>query len=139
MKFEIKRARNGWICEMTDDHPDGEVEMVVGEEVGACEHENFRRFLQELIQVYGPSDSRYHDKRLRVVLIPGDKHEGPIENNHLQDLAGLCIELLRDLHYESERRKRVSGGALPTMEFEDMQLLLRLAETYVTELNKMVN
>lgn len=139
MKFEIKRARNGWICQMTDDHPDGETETIVGEEVGACEHENFRRFLQEMIQVYGPSDSRYHDKRLRVVMIPGDKNEGPLENEHLKDLAELCVELLRDLHHESERRKRVGGGAMPTMDFEDMQLLLRLAGEYVAELNKMVN
>lgn len=74
MRFEIKKAINGYIvsCD-SDEEPlvfqdiEDELEEV---EAWAC-------FLRELTDVYGPNicRSRYSPKRIYVEVRPGDKYE----------------------------------------------------------------
>jgi hypothetical protein len=86
MKFEIRRAKNGWIIK-SEDPEEFNPEIVGVEEPD--EHEGFRTLLWELLEHYGPSRSRYDYKRIHVALIPGDKYEGPIDEKYREDLTNL--------------------------------------------------
>lgn len=73
MKFEIKHHKNGWVLTTEDDE-----EGVVGVE-GNDEDEIdcFARFLREIANSYGPTESRYSPKRIYIRVEPGDKWDPP--------------------------------------------------------------
>ncbi len=97
VKFEIRRAKNGWIIEH-DDPEEFTTELVGIEEPD--EHEGFRTLLWEFLRNYGPSDSKYSVKRIRVITIPGLDYEGPIEGAYRKDLEELRDELNEHLNRE---------------------------------------
>jgi hypothetical protein len=70
MKFEIKRAKNGWILKSEDD---GDVNTIVAQDDYADEVECFAAFLRTLSDEFGPMTSRYSPKRIYVRVEPGDK------------------------------------------------------------------
>lgn len=98
MKFEITAARNGHIVKITSD--EGEEEQVVSVETdGEDGTTSLVTLCSEIIEAYGPSDSRYSAKRIRVLCLPGDKHEGKIEGKYREELIELrdyinsCLEV----------------------------------------------
>jgi hypothetical protein len=86
MKFDLRRAKNGWILKYCDDESP---EEIVGLEDENDEHEAFRSFLYEIMSHYGPSDSKYSPKRLRIVALPGNDYEGPLEDEYRKELEDL--------------------------------------------------
>ncbi len=89
MKFELKRAKNGWILERADNEGP---ESIVGVEE-EDEHESFRNFLWAILENYGPSDGKYSPKRIRVAILPGRDYEGPISKEYQTDLEDLRDEI----------------------------------------------
>jgi hypothetical protein len=85
MKFEIRRAKNGWIVENID--PEDPSEVVGVEEDD--EHEAFANFLREVSYHFGPTDSKYSSKRLRVVILPGTDYCGTLDEDYRQELLDL--------------------------------------------------
>ena len=76
MRFEIRRARNGWILKVEEPKPKGdEADEVVYEEKYDDEVECFADFLRALEEEFGPSTSRYSPKRIYIRIEPGDKFE----------------------------------------------------------------
>lgn len=131
MKFEIKRVKNGWICET--ENSDGEKEIIVGREGGEQEEiENFKTFVEEIIEEYGPMDSRYSEKRLRVFCIPGDKFEGSLDPEVLKNLMELCASLLSWISYENdENLKKVKP-------FCNKEALVEAAKLYYSKIEESI-
>lgn len=77
MKFEIRPASNGVVLRVDHDFPDAEPEEVVYQEQDGNEVEAFADFLRHLDAHYGPSTSRYSEKRIYITVEPGDKFEPP--------------------------------------------------------------
>lgn len=65
--IKIYAVDNGWIVKSD--------EGVYLFEESKSEHETFADMLRHITQQIGPSDSRYCDKRIYVVIKPGDKYE----------------------------------------------------------------
>jgi len=79
MRFEIRRAKNGWILKVEEpSSEDAEADEVVYEEKHEDEVECFADFLRTLSEDFGPSTSRYSPKRIYIRIEPGDKFEGLI-------------------------------------------------------------
>ena len=77
MRFEIRRATNGWILNAEVPSSEGvEVNEVVCQEKYDNDIECFADFLRVLDEEFGPSTSRYSPKRLYIRVEPGDKHDG---------------------------------------------------------------
>lgn len=76
MKFEIRRAKNGYIMTAQETEPPNEI---VYQESFEDEIESFAAFLRFLNDEFGPSTSRYSPKRIYVVVGPGDKYEKEVE------------------------------------------------------------
>jgi hypothetical protein len=76
MRFEIKRAKNGYTVSCNS-----EEEPLVFQEISdeLEEIEAWACFLRELNDMYGPSTSRYSAKRIYIDVRPGDKHEDYID------------------------------------------------------------
>lgn len=74
MIFEIRNARNGYILKVSG--REGAPEEVVYQEKYGEEVECFADFLRHLNDEYGPSTSRYSEKRITINVEPGDKFEG---------------------------------------------------------------
>ena len=72
MKYEIKAAKNGLILTVTDKDLK---EEIVYQEKHDDEVECFADFLHHLNDQYGPSTSRYSEKRIYIRVEPGDKFE----------------------------------------------------------------
>lgn len=74
MVFEIRNAANGLIVESHED--DGETKELVYQEVfdEDQEHEVFAAFLRELEDHFGPAGSKWSEKRIRVVVRPGNDY-----------------------------------------------------------------
>lgn len=74
MKFEIKRAKNGYIVSCNS-----EEEPYVFQELSdeLDEVDAWAYFLRELTYEYGPdaNNSRYSPKRVYIEVRPGDKYE----------------------------------------------------------------
>ena len=98
MKFEIRKAKNGWIIECED--PEDLTNEIVGVDE-PDEHEGFRTLLWEFLNAYGPTDGKYSKKRLRIVIIPGNSYEGPIDGEYREDLESLRDELNYQLTREA--------------------------------------
>jgi hypothetical protein len=76
MRFEIRRARNGWILKAEEPQVDGDdAYEVVYEEKHDDEVECFADFLRALEEEFGPSTSRHSPKRIYIRIEPGDKFE----------------------------------------------------------------
>jgi len=76
MRFEIRRASNGWILKVEEpSSEDAEADEVVHEEKHEDEVECFADFLRTLNEDLGPSTSRYSPKRIYIRIEPGDKFE----------------------------------------------------------------
>lgn len=78
MIFEVRRAKNGHILKVTHSAQEtGEKEEVVCQEKydDDDEVECFADFLRYLDQEYGPSTSRYSEKRIYIRVESGDKFE----------------------------------------------------------------
>lgn len=76
MRFEIRRARNGWILRV--EHPsfeEGEPDEAVCQEKYDDEVECFADFLDAINEEFGPSTGRYSPKRICIRVEPGDKYE----------------------------------------------------------------
>jgi hypothetical protein len=73
MKFEIKRAKNGYILKFTD----GDYVYAETEE---NELDTFRNFLNLLIDNIGPMENKYGHEVLRIVKLPGRKWEGKLKD-----------------------------------------------------------
>jgi hypothetical protein len=84
MIYEFKRAKNGYIIEITG-NPDDEKDILVSEE-GADEHESFVDLLRLIVQDYGPTDGRYAPKRIHITCLPGDKFEGQLDSKMRESL-----------------------------------------------------
>lgn len=97
MKFEIKRAKNGWILKTHDG------EEWVGQEVHDDEMSCFVSFLREVELNFGPieSHSRYSKERIHIVLIPGDKCEEQLDHEYINGLT----ELRDHLNFILEEQK----------------------------------
>ena len=72
MKFEIKRHKNGFVVSAEDDE-----EGLVCRTDCENEHDAFVTLLHEFLEIYGPSDSRYSDRRIHIHVTKGDKCDGP--------------------------------------------------------------
>lgn len=79
MKYTFETANNGWI--MKDD----EGNTYVSSE-GDDEHEGFLDFIRIITDTIGPMDSRYSEKRIHVMCIPGDKCEEKITGEYREHL-----------------------------------------------------
>jgi len=79
--FKLARAKNGYILEKRDviDSIQTEVEELVSAD-GEEEHDTFRQFLWDILENYGPTDSRYDAKRIRIRIEPGDKTDADSED-----------------------------------------------------------
>jgi hypothetical protein len=76
MFFEIKHVNNGVLLTASYLHiENADHDEFVYQAIEDGEHEAFVEFLRLICDTYGPSDSRYDDKRIYIVLAPGDKHE----------------------------------------------------------------
>lgn len=79
MKFEIKRAKNGYFVTVTDldvTDPSAQEVFVFQEKYDEGEEvEAFAELLREMLDSYGPSTSRYSPKRIYICIEPGDKYE----------------------------------------------------------------
>lgn len=73
--FKIRPVKNGLLLECV--RYDDESEELVYQETEVNEIEAFAQFLRLLADEYGPSTSRYSEKRIRVKISPGDKFDGP--------------------------------------------------------------
>jgi hypothetical protein len=76
MRFDIKRVRNGFLLDAKYMHTDDYMpDQYVYQSIEDNEHEAFAQFLRLIADNYGPSDSRYDDKRIYIVVHPGDKNK----------------------------------------------------------------
>lgn len=98
MKFEIRRAKNGWILEGLDPENPSAVVGVEAED----EHESFADFLREICQHYGPTDSKYSLKRIRIAVLPGRDYVGPLGDEYRESLECLRSDLDAALRAEQE-------------------------------------
>lgn len=92
MKYEIKQVLNGWVISAIDEQFIDDHRTIVSAMDGDG-IDGFRALLAEFIEEFGPSTSRYDKKRLRAIVIPGDKYEGKIEAEYRQDLIYLYEQL----------------------------------------------
>ena len=74
MIFEIRRVRNGIILKVADKDL-SEVNEIVYQEKYDDEVECFADFLRYLDEEYGPTTSRYSEKRIYIKVEPGDKFD----------------------------------------------------------------
>ena len=76
MIFEIRSVKNGLILKAVDKNSDSsEAEEIVYQEKYDDEVECFANFLRYLDEQYGPTTSRYSEKRIYIDVRPGDKFE----------------------------------------------------------------
>ena len=101
MIFEFKKAKNGFVVEVKDSG--GEIDRIVSEE-GEDEHDVFIHFLWAMISYYGPSDSKYSKKRIRVAAVPGNAFEGELDDTYLKKLEWLYADI--GYHVKRERNRR---------------------------------
>ena len=73
MKSEIRRVKNGLVLKVADQEDGSLGDEVVYQEKYDDEVECFADFLRFLDDEYGPSTSRYSEKRIYVSVEPGDK------------------------------------------------------------------
>lgn len=76
MKFEIRSAKNGCILKVLEPSETGGNDELVYQSKAQDEFENFAEFLYEILENFGPSSSRYSEKRIYIEVRPGDKFEG---------------------------------------------------------------
>ncbi|MBU1856224.1 MAG: hypothetical protein KKC28_04505 [Verrucomicrobia bacterium] len=76
MKFEIRQVRNGAVLRVEANGAEGPEEITYQEREDD-EIEAFADFLRVVLDHYGPTTSRYSQKRIRVLVEPGDKYESP--------------------------------------------------------------
>lgn len=78
MIFDMRRVENGYVLKVVDqDGNAGEPKEIVYQEKYEDEVECFADFLRYLDEHYGPSTSRYSEKRIYIRVEPGDKCESP--------------------------------------------------------------
>jgi len=85
--YRIIKARNGFSITRKYDDEDVE-ETVVGVET-EDEIASFMEFLSAINFDFGPSTSRYEAERIHIVAIPGDKFEGKLSKEQLENLKEL--------------------------------------------------
>lgn len=102
MKFEIIWATNGKIIKI---HPENEDEetYIISEETDD-EYESFKKLFWELLQYCGPSDSKYSEKRLKMVVMPGSDYQGTLEKTYRDSLVHLRDELNTVLKFCKEEK-----------------------------------
>lgn len=97
MKFEVISSRNGHLVKVIQD--EGEEEYITSVEDSDEEGHSIITLLSEILIAYGPSDSRYSKKRIRIINLPGDKHCSKIEGKYREELIELrdyinsCLEV----------------------------------------------
>ena len=75
MIFEIRHAKNGFILKVIDKKDTEGLNEIVYQEKYDDEIECFADFLHFLNEHFGPSTSRYSEKRIYISIEPGDKFE----------------------------------------------------------------
>lgn len=73
--IQIRRAKNGLVLKVISKGGESEGKEIVYQEKYADEVECFADFLRYLDEKYGPSTSRYSEKRIYISVNPGDKYE----------------------------------------------------------------
>lgn len=87
LTYRRLQARNGFVLEEEDG------ERVVYQEDLKDDPEAFVAFIEAVIDTWGPQESRYSPKRVRVVIMPGDKWEGEIDSQTRTQLEWLYEEM----------------------------------------------
>jgi hypothetical protein len=87
--FSLRHADNGWIAESVD----AEGVSVIAEDDEKDSHTAFAHFLSLIDGAYGPSSSKYDEKRIRVVTLPGNDYPGPISKEYAAYLIDLRDEI----------------------------------------------
>lgn len=88
-KFKMRHAYNGYILE----GPEGEILHQTSDFNEDSDLEKFIHFLYDIIEVYGPEQSRYGHK-LRINWVPGDKNDDGW--NSLKECP-LCYQEIKDV------------------------------------------
>jgi len=72
MKLELTRIENGVLLKVNDG-----IAYLCYQEMYDNEHDAFAALLRVICDNYGPSDSRYSEKRIHIITKHGDKYECP--------------------------------------------------------------
>lgn len=83
----IRAAANGYICQVREDGQ----EWVCDDTADDNEVDAFATFLRIILNNYGPSSSRYDDKRIYVIVAPGDKNDA-FTDGHAEAIWGIKAE-----------------------------------------------
>jgi hypothetical protein len=76
MNITIQRARNGFVVHHQSDDDDTMVQTVIEERDADTEGiECFCDLLRFIDNLLGPCTSRYSEKRIRIITVPGDKRD----------------------------------------------------------------
>lgn len=89
--YKINKVKNGYTITRQYDNEE-EYEVVVGLD-SDDEVDGFAEFLNTINNEFGPSTSRYSSKRIRVIVLPGDKFEGELDKDYLNNLSYLKDEI----------------------------------------------
>ena len=95
--YNITKVENGWTCNHTDDQ--GITTCIVGVEGSIAfedEHDAFVAFLESMVEYFGPSDSKYSQKRIRVITVPGNSYEGPLTKEQKEFFTDMKFYLTDD-------------------------------------------
>lgn len=76
MQITIQRARNGYIVHHESDDDETMVQTIIEERDEDTDGiECFCDLLRVIDVLMGPTTSRYSEKRIRIVTVPGDKND----------------------------------------------------------------
>ena len=75
MSITIKPARNGWLLVYSEEGEQDQLHVFSHEGEEKEEAEAFQALLYTILDVYGPTSSRYSAHRIYVTVKPGDKHK----------------------------------------------------------------
>lgn len=96
----IEHADNGWIIRCKHFYKekgklkeDEDETVLVGKEDEMDETNAFKEFLWDILSNFGPSSSRYDEKRIHIITMPGDKFTGSLSEEYKEELKELRDEL----------------------------------------------
>lgn len=105
VNYKITSVDNGHMIEVTDDVNE-EPTILVAREDDEDETSSFVSFLNDILNRFGPSTGRYSEKRIRIVVLPGDKRDDPVTDpayrEDLQYLKDCCEYALREKTEDEE-------------------------------------
>lgn len=105
MKILIETAENGYVIK-TKYSNDEKVEVNVSEDSYLDDADNLRRCLVQVAEIIGDDSSRHSDKRVRIICLPGDKHQGKLSEKYVEELSELHSQLTSILDEQGKMRKK---------------------------------